>query len=341
MAGRMPPARRGRPYYDADRGQRMIVPREGGKAIPYVGPRPGFDARRALRRSGVAGRDLAGDLLATTGRGATAVADRSGFNGGALIGLVVSAAAGLLGLILIDLLLSDRGSRATSGLLGAASGGIRRLLDPYDTVFGDRARAADQEARANRSGDASPASTREPSRSSTGATVPAGPTVTVAGRVFPLAPTGAQRRRVYFSDDFGSPRSSGGMNTDGRHGAIDIFAPLGTPVVASEDGVLSQVGWQTLGGNRLHVVNDAGDGYYAHLDRYAPGVRDGVKVRAGDLLGYVGMTGQAGGVAHLHYAYQPSGASSYANPYPLLKQLWDALTGPTNATAQASKGVFV
>lgn len=334
----MPRAKRGRVYYDAVQGRRMIVPREGGRAIPYVdGPR-GFDARRTLRRTGVAGRDLGSGLLDDAARGASAVASRSGFEGGAALSFMITVAAGLLGLIFIDLLLSPRGATATEGLLGSARAGIGKLLDPTDPIFGAdaRKRATDDRAR--------PASVTSASARSSGSgssTSPPGPTVPVGGRVFPLAPTAAQRARIGFRNDFSDARPSGGMNSAGTHGAIDIFAPLGTPVVAIEDGTLAQVGPQRLGGNRLHVLGASGDWYYAHLDRYAAGVTSGSEVRAGDVIGYVGQTGQAGGTPHLHLAWKPAGASSYDNPFSLLSELWQALTRPASTRKSTTEGAWV
>jgi murein DD-endopeptidase MepM/ murein hydrolase activator NlpD len=119
-----------------------------------------------------------------------------------------------------------------------------------------------------------------------------------------------------FTNDWGAPRSGGR-----KHRGTDIFAPRGTPVVAIEDGVVSRVGWNDLGGNRLWLN---GKWYYAHLDRYAPGITEGSSVKAGQVLGYVGDTGDAKGTPpHLHLGYNPRGdyGNSWENPYSLLKSL--------------------
>lgn len=96
---------------------------------------------------------------------------------------------------------------------------------------------------------------------------------------------------------------------DGRpghtHEAIDIAAPRGTPVYAVDDGRLVKLFTSVPGG--LTVYQFDPDGrlayYYAHLDRYADGLREGVALRRGDLLGYVGSTGNASPDApHLHFA---------------------------------------
>lgn len=112
-----------------------------------------------------------------------------------------------------------------------------------------------------------------------------------------------------------------------RHHAIDIMAPRGTPVVAATDGVVVRIARQLLGGN--YVVQSDTEGarayLYAHLDRFAKGLREGATVRQGDVLGYVGSTGNAPPNApHLHfavYAMKPGGRwwrGKPLNPFPLL-----------------------
>jgi hypothetical protein len=117
----------------------------------------------------------------------------------------------------------------------------------------------------------------------------------------------------------------------GWHHGEDIFAPLGTPVVAVSDGTLLKVGWNTLGGKRLWLRDRWGNYfYYAHLSGFAPGVRDGVRVRAGAVVGYVGNTGDAAGTPyHLHFEIHPAsllelGYDGVVNPYPYLRS-WPRL----------------
>ena len=90
------------------------------------------------------------------------------------------------------------------------------------------------------------------------------------------------------------------------HEAIDIMAPAGTPVHAVEDGTIAKL-YNSLGGGGITIYQfDPGQMfsyYYAHLDRYAPGLRDGQQVRRGQVIGYVGSTGNASRDApHLHFA---------------------------------------
>lgn len=119
---------------------------------------------------------------------------------------------------------------------------------------------------------------------------------------------------VSFTDDYRAPRAGTGW-----HHGNDLFAPIGTPVLAVADGVLSKVGVNTLGGNRLWLEDDLGNTYYyAHLSAYAANVADGLRVRAGEIIGFVGNTGQAITTPpHLHFEVHPGDAAS-VDPYPFL-----------------------
>ncbi len=101
------------------------------------------------------------------------------------------------------------------------------------------------------------------------------------------------------SDTFNARRSGGRT-----HLALDVMARKGTPVVAADDGVVRRISTNALGGNTVYVVDPARRyvHYYAHLDRYARGLRVGQEIRRGDLIGTVGTTGNAPANApHLHY----------------------------------------
>ena len=122
-------------------------------------------------------------------------------------------------------------------------------------------------------------------------------------------------------DTFGDPR------TGHAHEALDIMAPRGTPVLSATDGRLTKLHLSKAGGNMVYAA-DATDRYvlmYAHLDRYASGLTEGMPLRRGQLIGYVGSTGDASPTApHLHFAIargQPSVAwwkGVPVNPFPLL-----------------------
>ena len=115
-------------------------------------------------------------------------------------------------------------------------------------------------------------------------------------------------------DTFGTPRPG-----DRIHQGVDIFAPRGTPVVASTRGIVARIGENSLGGTVVWVLGPGGDRhYYAHLNSVAD-IRIGQRVAPGDVLGTVGTTGNARGTPpHLHYGvYRRSHGA--INPFPLLK----------------------
>jgi uncharacterized membrane protein YgcG len=122
---------------------------------------------------------------------------------------------------------------------------------------------------------------------------------------------------VWYQDDFGAPRAVGGGHTGN-----DIFARRGTPLVAVQDGTIAALRYRSLGGNSFHLVNAEGDYfYYAHLMRYAAGIQEGSAVMAGQVLGYVGNTGNAITTPpHLHFEIHPGGGAPI-DPYPYLG-LW-------------------
>lgn len=121
----------------------------------------------------------------------------------------------------------------------------------------------------------------------------------------PVPVAGVKPRNL--QDTWGAIRSGGRT-----HEGIDIFAPKGTPVHSTTHGIVMRVGQNRLGGN---VVSVLGPGrqvhYYAHFERVAP-IRVGDIVSPGDLLGYVGNTGNARTTpSHLHYGlYLPGGRAS-------------------------------
>ena len=90
-----------------------------------------------------------------------------------------------------------------------------------------------------------------------------------------------------------------------EHEAIDILAPNGTPVVAVEDGTIAKLFVSKAGGITIYQF-DPGKQYsyyYAHLDRYADGLKEGASVRRGEVIGYVGTSGNAPkNTPHLHFA---------------------------------------
>lgn len=145
------------------------------------------------------------------------------------------------------------------------------------------------------------------------AAIQAGGTVVGAGFVFPVGGPHS------YSDTFGAPRMFGTAYAH-LHQGTDIFASHGTPLLACERGVLISIGTDTLGGTKLWLVGASGTRYYyAHLSAYAEGVVEGKAVQAGDVVGFVGNTGNAATTpAHLHFEVHPGGGPA-VNPYPLLR----------------------
>lgn len=118
------------------------------------------------------------------------------------------------------------------------------------------------------------------------------------GRSLTLPVSGVSAAQL--SDTFAQSRAAGTP-----HEAIDIMAPRGTPVLAVEDGRVAKLFLSKPGGITLYQFDPAGEFayYYAHLDRYAEGITEGASVRKGQLIGYVGSTGNASPEApHLHFA---------------------------------------
>ena len=148
-------------------------------------------------------------------------------------------------------------------------------------------------------------------------TVSKPPTVTPKlgerGYVFPVYGS------VAFGDTFGADRPD---VSGGWHHGDDIFAPLDTPLVAVAHGVVFSVGWEKVGGRRLWLRDDVGNEfYYAHLSAYSPLAVNGAIVNAGDVLGFVGDTGDAEGTPyHLHFEVHPAG---------LLQRGYDGAVDPT------------
>lgn len=99
------------------------------------------------------------------------------------------------------------------------------------------------------------------------------------------------------SDSFNDRRDNGRT-----HRANDIIVPMGTRVIAAESGTIMRLSKNALGGITIYMTDDSGRFifYYAHLEGYADGIFAKEHVLQGDLLGYVGMTGNAP-IPHLHF----------------------------------------
>jgi murein DD-endopeptidase MepM/ murein hydrolase activator NlpD len=112
------------------------------------------------------------------------------------------------------------------------------------------------------------------------------------------------------------------------HEALDILAPRGTPVVAAVNGKVRKLFTSAAGGLTIYQYDEREEMvyYYAHLDRYADHIREGVSVRQGEVIGYVGVTGNAGNTPHLHFSISVLSPTkewwkgTAVDPYPILSR---------------------
>lgn len=145
-------------------------------------------------------------------------------------------------------------------------------------------------------------------------------------KCFPIAKQ--YRNEIDYQDTYGAAR----MNK-GHEGCdiLDLQNRMGEiPIVSATDGVVTNLGWLYLGGYRIGITSEGGIYYYyAHLDSYAAGIRVGKNITAGELLGFMGNTGEGEEGTkgkfdvHLHFGIYTSldGGEETVNPYPYLKQL--------------------
>jgi murein DD-endopeptidase MepM/ murein hydrolase activator NlpD len=154
------------------------------------------------------------------------------------------------------------------------------------------------------------AKTTATTKAKTTATTKAPAIDTSAGWVFPVQ--GANS----FVDTWGAPRSGGRT-----HKGTDIMTARNTPIVAVVNGVIRKTNPTNsgLGGITIYLTGDDGNVYYyAHLSSIEGGIKTGVRVKAGQVIGYAGNTGNAsGGAVHLHFEIRPGGGNAI-NPYPTL-----------------------
>lgn len=201
--------------------------------------------------------------------------------------------SGLLGFVL--------GAFAVASLQNA--GAVRRdsvALAKSPEVLGDTAAPVTSPSSPEATSGRVEAPLRAPAASATGSS--AAPTPSEAEReledrdlLIPVQGIGAAQLVRSFSD----PR------TGHEHDAIDILAPRNTPVLAVEDGTIAKLFLSKLGGNTIYQFDPSQRFcyYYAHLERYANGLKEGDAVRRGQVIGYVGTSGNAPpDTPHLHFA---------------------------------------
>jgi peptidoglycan LD-endopeptidase LytH len=188
-----------------------------------------------------------------------------------------------------------------------------RSPNASDQLPADRRLAADRQDRPSVSDDgnrtvyeshpsplASPPPVAKPPipSSTTGPMIEADPVPELRERQLVLPVRGAVRQelRDSFSETRGSTRN---------HEAIDIMAPRNTPIIAVENGTIARLFESKAGGTTVYQFDPATTYvyYYAHLERYADGLREGHHVQRGQVLGYVGTSGNAAkDTPHLHFA---------------------------------------
>lgn len=174
-----------------------------------------------------------------------------------------------------------------------------------------------------------------PTDAASQAVVSAAPAPTTGSAVTAMNPTRLLRTkrldmpldgvsRDQLRDTFDEGRAAGLR----RHEAIDIMAPKGTPVRAVEDARVAKLFRSVAGGLTIYLEDPTGNFvyYYAHLDRYAQGLKEDQQVSRGELIGFVGSTGNASEDApHLHFAIFQMGPERRwwqgepINPFPVLR----------------------
>jgi len=163
----------------------------------------------------------------------------------------------------------------------------------------------------------------EPGLSDPAQTNTSQPSTSFVGTVNLIIPV-AGVRADQLLDTFTDARSEGRS-----HDAIDIMAPAGTPVLAASDGEITKLFQSDRGGTTIYQLSPDKKlvFYYAHLQRYADGLYAGKYVRQGEVIAFVGDTGNAGsGNYHLHFSIAVLNdpkrywEGTNINPYPMLKK---------------------
>ncbi len=220
----------------------------------------------------------------------------------------------------IDVVKGTKTYQFQQGTITANKGGaglIVELTSDVDGVpAGTKVVVADVSATASGSGGSATPAPTATSTATPRPTATATPTATPKPKPKQTSKQRLMSRRFVFpvggpaeiGGPFGAPRASTGRPHEGN----DIFADFGTPVVAVADGELANVGTLPISGNRLWVYADSGDQFfYAHLSAFSANAVNGRRVEAGEVLGYVGNTGDAEPTPpHVHFEIHPNGGDA-------------------------------
>lgn len=134
--------------------------------------------------------------------------------------------------------------------------------------------------------------------------------------------------------NFGDPRDGGARSHEG----LDIIAPNGTPIASPTDAVVVRTGDGSGSGIYIRTANPGDEQFvYMHLSSIAPGIQQGTSVKRGEIIGFVGNTGNAsGGGAHLHFEIRQNGAT---DPYPRLTQVFTQAEREASIRAAQARGM--
>jgi len=190
-------------------------------------------------------------------------------------------AAGLVGFILGAFVVASLGDRTFSGTRSTSAKGADTIV----TAALDDAGSPVVDAPAATIGRTDPAATARDARA-----------LAERDLDIPVKGVGSDKLVRSFHDQRGTGR---------EHEAIDILAPRNTPVIAAEDGTIARLFVSKAGGNTIYQFDPTSEYcyYYAHLERYADGLREGDHVKKGQVIGYVGTSGNAPkDTPHLHFA---------------------------------------
>lgn len=139
-----------------------------------------------------------------------------------------------------------------------------------------------------------------------------------------------------YEDSWHAPRGTDANGNPLYHEGVDVIARTGTPIYAVAEGTITRMSTSNRGGIQIYLTRSDGTYFFhAHLSAYAPGMSVGTRVTAGQLIAYVGQTGDAQfSVAHLHFEVHPGGGAA-VNPYPIVREVDGCYGRPRTTTTTA------